>query len=101
MSKFLCSSCGACCLVAGATGLLPDRGDGACIHLNKDMLCSIYETRPDICRVDKTWDSIKDQNPDMSQNDWNILNTKECHKLIDLNKISPEYKININKYVEQ
>ena len=28
-----------------------DRGDGACINLTKDNLCSIYETRPDFCRL--------------------------------------------------
>ena len=100
MSKFLCSGCGACCLMAGATGLLPDRGDGACIHLDKDMSCKIYENRPEICRVDELYHKIKDENPDLSQIDWNILNTKECHKLIDLNGLDPEYKINIDKYVE-
>jgi Fe-S-cluster containining protein len=25
---------------------------GACKHLSKDNTCSIYENRPDICRVD-------------------------------------------------
>jgi len=28
-------------------------GDGVCKYLNSDSQCSIYETRPDICRVDK------------------------------------------------
>lgn len=29
-----------------------DRGDGACINLTEDNLCSIYEDRPDFCRLD-------------------------------------------------
>jgi len=28
-----------------------DRGDGACKHLTEDNLCSIYEDRPDFCRL--------------------------------------------------
>jgi Fe-S-cluster containining protein len=28
-----------------------DRGDGACINLTEDNLCSIYEDRPDFCRL--------------------------------------------------
>lgn len=29
-----------------------DRGDGACIHLTDDNQCSIYDDRPDFCRLD-------------------------------------------------
>lgn len=32
-------------------GLMPQRADGACINLAEDNTCKIYETRPDICRV--------------------------------------------------
>ena len=29
-----------------------DKGDGSCKYLSSDNTCSIYEDRPDICRVD-------------------------------------------------
>ena len=54
-----CTQCGACCR-ALATGLLAvhedaralDSGDGVCCHLDRaTSLCTIYETRPAICRV--------------------------------------------------
>ena len=34
------------------TGLIKDRGDGCCVHLDTStLLCRIYEIRPKICRV--------------------------------------------------
>jgi uncharacterized protein len=78
MTKFNCTGCGLCCkLVGGTIKLLKEAqksgveltpiqkevvdfphktlDDGSCEHLNKDNSCAIYETRPDICKVDKTW----------------------------------------------
>ena len=56
--NFPCYKCGLCCThvnVAEATRFL-DRGDGICYHYNDAKnLCSIYEDRPDICRVDKQY----------------------------------------------
>ena len=82
---FLCSSCGACCLAAGSNNLMPDRGDGACIHLNKNNKCNIYEKRPDICRVKG------------SKKDW-IKSTKICHILIDSYGLDEKYKIDLKLY---
>jgi Fe-S-cluster containining protein len=56
--KFPCTACGACCrrlnLVPApmlrAAGL--NHVAGRCEHLTADNLCGIYETRPDLCRVD-------------------------------------------------
>ena len=49
--EFLCSKCGACCRLAGGKFGLPDRGDGACSYLNEDNTCSIYNDRPEVCRI--------------------------------------------------
>lgn len=52
---FPCDQCGACCKNvhrAVETHDL-DRGDGVCRHLDEQTnLCSIYNDRPEICRVD-------------------------------------------------
>lgn len=59
--KFPCTSCGACCAkVSGpytewlpALGY-PIRADGSCSNYDRwTKECMIYETRPDICRVEK------------------------------------------------
>ncbi|MFD2642382.1 YkgJ family cysteine cluster protein [Pseudomonas japonica] len=58
LPAFPCSQCGLCCRnvhLAQVTQYL-DRGDGTCRHYNDaDRGCLIYETRPDICRVDRQY----------------------------------------------
>ena len=53
-ASFPCSSCGACCRRVSFTMLFPRdwiRPDGSCVHL-AGSTCSIYERRPEICRID-------------------------------------------------
>ena len=50
--KWICQKCGSCCKVAGYIEDRLNRGDGVCKHLDKNNMCEIYETRPDMCR---TW----------------------------------------------
>lgn len=58
LPAFPCTQCGLCCRnvhLAEQTQYL-DRGDGACRHYSDaDKHCLIYETRPDICRVDRQY----------------------------------------------
>ena len=54
MKPFNCDKCGLCCKMTHGTPL--DRGDGNCKHLDIDKgLCTIYENRPPICRVDEMY----------------------------------------------
>ena len=94
---FLCSKCGACCLVAGTKGM-PNRGDGACIYLTKDNLCSVYDKRPLECRVKDSALIIKKQNKDFSIKEYYKANTKACHQLIDEQGLDSKYKIDIKEY---
>ena len=96
--NFLCSQCGACCKIAGTIKLMPDRGDGACVHLLDNNLCSIYNVRPDICKVDKMFEIKSKQDPDLTLKQHYINNTKSCHDLIDLMGLDSEYKIDIEEY---
>ncbi|MBQ9206302.1 MAG: YkgJ family cysteine cluster protein [Treponema sp.] len=56
---FDCDKCGLCCSHIGGNVLYKDldRGDGVCKFL-KENLCSIYEERPLLCRVDESWKNI-------------------------------------------
>ena len=88
--KFLCSSCGACCQAI------------SCPYLSEDNRCTIYDTRPDICNVEKQWqikggENQHDQDAKLS---YLIENTLACHRLIDLMGLSEDYKIDILDYVE-
>jgi Fe-S-cluster containining protein len=58
---FPCTRCGLCCRNLHKHSLYEqlDRGDGVCIHFDEaSALCSIYEHRPDICRIDLMYDKI-------------------------------------------
>ncbi|SEP84070.1 YkgJ family cysteine cluster protein [Basfia succiniciproducens] len=54
-TKFPCNTCGQCCKnirLSEQTAYL-DRGDGICRHFDAlTHLCTIYETRPLVCRVE-------------------------------------------------
>lgn len=71
---FPCTSCGACCRSIKHVLPLFDDGNGVCVHL-ADNRCSIYENRPDICRVDILCPS------GMKMEDWYTVNLDACDKL--------------------
>lgn len=75
--SFDCRKCGACCRLVGSNELTRglDRGDGACRYLQPDNLCSIYDERPDICRVDRTQPSV------MTTHEWHRRNHAACDQL--------------------
>lgn len=56
--SFPCTQCGLCCQnvhLAEQTSYL-DRGDGSCRYYDDaGKRCLIYETRPDICRIDRQY----------------------------------------------
>ncbi|MBQ9480439.1 MAG: YkgJ family cysteine cluster protein [Selenomonadaceae bacterium] len=57
---FDCERCGRCCRRVGRTALGEDMAllDGSCRYLDKATnLCTIYERRPLICRVDDFYDA--------------------------------------------
>jgi len=51
---FPCTQCGCCCKQVFRSELTAylDKGNGSCKYLSSDNTRSIYEERPDICRVD-------------------------------------------------
>ncbi len=56
---FDCKQCGNCCRHLDRSELYKelDRGDGICKYLS-DNLCSIYDERPLLCRIDECYDAF-------------------------------------------
>lgn len=51
-----CIKCGLCCRSAGLIDGFPEPTiNNACIHLTESNECSIYDTRPDVCRSEKVY----------------------------------------------
>ena len=73
-----------------------DLGNGVCRYLDViNNKCKTYETRPNICRVDKMFD-IKYYKY-FTQEDFYIENAKTCNNLQEQYKIDKSYRVKINK----
>lgn len=79
---FPCAQCGECCRHLNLSPLYRelDRGDGVCRYLDGN-LCSIYEARPLLCRVDECFDLFY-QNM-ISKEEFYRLNHEICKKIYD------------------
>jgi uncharacterized protein len=78
-NKFICSKCGKCCRNVNKSNLYKtlDRGDGQCMFLEEyTNLCSIYDTRPVICRVDEMYKL--EFNHLLTKEEYYNLNYKAC-----------------------
>ena len=77
---FPCDRCGECCRNLQLSELYSelDRGDGVCRYLVGN-LCSIYPSRPLLCRIDKSYDYFfKDS---MTREEFYRANLQVCSKL--------------------
>jgi Fe-S-cluster containining protein len=70
--KFNCNKCGACCRAVN------------CQFLTKDNLCSIYETRPLICNIEKGYEQLIKGT--MTKEEFFKLNEHYCNVLKDREK---------------
>lgn len=77
---FKCDCCGCCCRNLDKSELYAelDRGDGICKHI-RDNLCSVYENRPLLCRIDECYDLYFYKI--MERDEYYRLNKIECQKL--------------------
>ena len=100
--KFQCSKCGACCRRAGKSGFMPDRGDGACIHLTKDNLCSIYETRPELCNMELMWEKrnkeLDLESRGLTKIGYFKVNSEVCNSMMKEDDMDEKFRIDLSKY---
>lgn len=77
---FPCDQCGICCRNLDKSPVYNylNRGDGTCRYLIGN-LCSIYENRPIICRIDDCYELYFKNS--MSKSEFYSLNHAVCIKL--------------------
>ena len=77
---FHCDKCGECCRNLNLSPVYKELhdGDGVCRYL-KGNICSIYENRPIICRVDECYEKYFREK--MSYDEYLSLNYKCCEEL--------------------
>lgn len=81
-APFPCSGCGLCCRnvdKAEETRQF-DRGDGTCRHyVDATRHCGIYDDRPDICRVDRQFETTYAAT--LTWDEFVLLNLRACEFL--------------------
>ena len=77
---FKCDACGECCRHLNRSEIYKDldRGDGICRYLEGN-LCSIYDDRPLLCRVDDAYYEYF-QN-ELSLDEYYRLNYQACFRM--------------------
>ena len=109
--KFKCTGCGLCCksvekaLEAAKTGDKNDpivqellsfpysTVDGVCEMLNENGECKVYDSRPDICDVNKTFK--KHHKGTKSKKEYFRQNNIICNQMIKENNLSDEFLIKL------
>jgi len=81
---------------------MPDRGDGACTYLTEDNLCSIYETRPELCNMQKMWQK-RNQELDLesrgiNKKEYFKINSGVCNDMMKEECIDKKYLIDLKEY---
>ena len=71
-------------------------GNGTCKYFNKqNNICLIYETRPDICRVDLMFE--KEYYKYYNKEEFYKLNAQTCNILQEKFNLDKKYRINIGE----
>ena len=98
--KFGCTKCGACCRLAGdifkGAGVgfpYQFKEDGVtCEKYDEQAGCTIYEMRPDVCRVDKLAKLYKKE-CGMNKKQYYGLTIKACNMLMEKLNIDQSFRI--------
>lgn len=104
MSKFPCSSCGACCnridkaiKAIGVESKNPNselyfpyawNDKGKCEMLTEDNKCAVYDNRPTICNIDSLQQMIN-----IPKEEFYKMNIAACNKMMDEEGIDKKYRI--------
>ena len=79
---FNCDKCGICCQSLSGVALFRelDRGDGTCRYFDEAThLCSIYNDRPLLCRVDESYEAFFSDT--MTREEYEQINYEACKQL--------------------
>ena len=91
--SFPCTKCGQCCINIKHIEPLAayHSGDGVCVFYSFENGCEVYETRPDVCRIDEGYHLFFSKQ--LSQSDYIIKNADACNQLQESAGIGLEYRV--------
>ena len=102
--RFQCSGCGECCKRVG--NLSEDdkkrldfpynaKEDGSCEKLGEDNKCMVYDNRPSICSVEKTYEKYH-KPKGRKRIDVFIEENKICNQMIKQAKLDEKYLLSLD-----
>ena len=91
-SAFGCTQCGACCRLSAAPSGLPVKENGECVNLVGN-LCSIYNDRPMVCRIDDLWAGLLADK--MTRREAHLFGSYQCGLLQKHEGLGPEWEVKV------
>ncbi len=94
---FPCTMCGVCCQNISEIEELKeyDLGNGVCKYYDEiSRECKIYDNRPDICNIEKMYESVYSKN--YTKEKFYRLNAQVCNLLQEKFGIIEDYRVKIN-----
>jgi len=95
---FPCTGCGLCCQnITNIQELKAyDLGNGTCKYFDHfNHVCTIYNDRPTICRVDKMFDLVYSKK--FTRKEFYIENAKACNKFQELYHFDKNFIVKIGE----
>ncbi len=106
--KFPCSGCGMCCRKIGSLSMedkiklefpYEAKEDGSCEKLDENGKCSIYESRPSICSVERTYEKFH-KNNGRTKKEVFLSESIICNSMIKQAKLDEKYLIDLTYYLK-
>jgi Fe-S-cluster containining protein len=106
--KFQCSGCGECCKRIGNLSKeykkrldfpYDHKTDGSCEKLGEDNKCMVYDSRPSICSVEKTFDKYH-KPKGRKRVDVYMEENKLCNQMIKQSRLDEKYLIDLQEYLK-
>ena len=93
--NFPCTQCGLCCQQIKGVQALENYhlGDGLCIYYEASVGCEIYQSRPDICRIDEGY--VLFFTKIISHQDYYQKNADACNKLQIKNNMDKRFRVKL------
>ena len=91
--SFPCTQCGQCCKNIKDIVQLADyhTGSGICVHYEDGIGCNIYNTRPDVCRIDEGYKNFFSDKIGLS--DYYQKNAEVCNQLQEAAGVNKQYRV--------
>lgn len=101
IKSFPCNLCGLCCRnISGIDELKQfDKGDGVCVHLNEENECSIYDDRPNICRIDEMYERVYYEH--FTKKEYYFENVLACRTLQKKAGFTEDNMITLDDFLEE